>query len=352
MKTQIRNIKSNPFRIGGFRKEALEMLEDSMTTKKIGHFGSFPVRKTKNGKFELACRHHTLEALKRKHGSNFEVTVTVHDYDDEQMFLVLYRENLTQRGTDRQEYFNAVSETVKWVQKHYKVKNVESHHVSAFLNHGDPHKSAHGRIASSKNVARFFHINKNLHRDLLQDAIGGYVVKKNDNEIYLDTFEALSMLRNRSEQLKVAAAVRGDAYLGGRNEQTKSINSYKTLPAKYQAQILKGTLTLSDAPLITKINGMAKEAKDRSSASISSNKKFGKMKVKAEDFLLVGLIEKLNKSLKAKPIYRRAKAHELQVMLQALSKTVTDNLKSFKSKAKIVQMPVSPKKRGKRSVGN
>lgn len=352
MKTQIRNIKSNPFRIGGFRKEALEMLESSMATKKIGHFGSFPVRKTKNGKFELACRHHTLEALRRKNGSGFQVPVTVHEYDDEQMFLVLYRENLTQRGIDKREYFNAVSETAKWLRKHHKIRNMKPDHIASFLNHGDPNKPAKGKIVSERNITRYFNIYKGLHPALVKEVIdNGHIPKAENNEVTTDAGEFIACIPNKSEQLQVASALRKDPYLGNGKEQALAVNAYRRLTKKEQKQILSGQLSLSDAQLITKINVMEKDAKGRLS-STSSGKKFSKMKMKAEDFLLVGLVERLNQCLKVKPIHRRTKAHELQVMLQALSKTINENLKSFKSKARIVQMPVSPKKREKRSASN
>ena len=162
MEIHIKEIGPNPFKKfengGKLNPDQVATILSSLN--RIGHFGSFPVRKNpkKSGKpYQLVCHHHTLEAMKKKHGSNAKVEITVHKYDDEEMLLGMVRENLTQRAQRNEDTMWQIVFVRDYLKKKYKIK-IGPQQVCAFINHGDPKRKGHGKIVSMDKVDRWLSI--------------------------------------------------------------------------------------------------------------------------------------------------------------------------------------------------
>lgn len=91
MKIKVANLEPNPYReIGKYpiERKKVEGLKNSMREKEF--FGSIPVRKHKD-KYQIACGHHRLVALKELDIK--EVECDEHNYTDAQMIKVMAEEN-------------------------------------------------------------------------------------------------------------------------------------------------------------------------------------------------------------------------------------------------------------------
>lgn len=110
MKLKIKEINPNEFKKfinkGEYNEEQLEKIQSNI--KELGLMGSLPVYK-KGEKYHLVAGHHRLEALRRQFGDNYEISVELHDYSDENILRGMVVENLSQRIDDfREEMDNIV----------------------------------------------------------------------------------------------------------------------------------------------------------------------------------------------------------------------------------------------------
>lgn len=104
MKIKLRELQSNPFKkmINKGKLNEVQIEEISGNLDELGFMGAIPVVKIKN-QFHLVNSHHRVEALKRKFGKNYEVPITIHNYNDDQLIRGMVIENLAQRGSDFKE---------------------------------------------------------------------------------------------------------------------------------------------------------------------------------------------------------------------------------------------------------
>lgn len=111
MKAKLKDLYPNPYKNwiseGQLNEEQVKKLEASLD--KLGLMGSIPVTKI-DDKLCLISHHHRVAAMKNKYGDDYEVEVTIHDYNKEQLFRGMVVENLTQRqGEFREETQNLVA---------------------------------------------------------------------------------------------------------------------------------------------------------------------------------------------------------------------------------------------------
>ena len=102
MKVKLKDIGSNPLRceIGILSDRQINSIIESCETSEYGKYYQFDVRKAKGkkGKYELVYGHHRYKAFEKFYGKDHYVSIVIKDYDDDQMFVEMCRENLTKEN--------------------------------------------------------------------------------------------------------------------------------------------------------------------------------------------------------------------------------------------------------------
>lgn len=129
MKLKLKDINPNPFKKhinkGKLSEDTISKIISNM--KELGLMGALPIFKRKE-KYYLIAGHHRVEALKRVFGKDFQVEVTVHNYNDDQVMRGMVVENLTQRDSDLRETAENLAAIRDYLQKgsdseHFKNKH-------------------------------------------------------------------------------------------------------------------------------------------------------------------------------------------------------------------------------------
>ena len=94
--SQIKPNRKRNFDVYPVKDEVVEGLMESY--RRSGDFGLIPVREIANGRYEQACGHHRLEAMKRL--GFLKVAVKIANFSDEEMTRIMIDENATQYGAN------------------------------------------------------------------------------------------------------------------------------------------------------------------------------------------------------------------------------------------------------------
>jgi hypothetical protein len=213
MKLKISAIESNPFKKeindGKLDENTIEILSHSL--KDLGLMNSIPVRKNKDGKYEMVCGHHRVEAVKRNFGEDFEIETTLHNYSDEQMLRGMVLENITQRTDD----FREVAENLIAIRNFLKsnfvtpgneIKKTEDNPKGAGrINESGSYRDVakwlneNGEIMSIKKICVYLDIKENLSEDLYNKVTNKRDLD-DDDAISISDAKSLAMLSEEYQE--------------------------------------------------------------------------------------------------------------------------------------------------------
>lgn len=112
MKAKIGDIIPNKFRDFDTYKIQDDHVESLMESiRELNQWDAIPARKTDGGKYEIACGHHRVEAMKRLDITHVELNVS--NRTDDEMLKIMVSENSTQRGHDVPAMMDSVSAITK-----------------------------------------------------------------------------------------------------------------------------------------------------------------------------------------------------------------------------------------------
>jgi hypothetical protein len=224
---------------------------------------SFSARNNE-GRYELTSGHHRVEALKRSKGKDYEVNVTMVDYNDEQMLIDMVRENLTQRNTDFHDTSESIVLARAWLQS--GVSNVKQFNRTQLSKRGregegrpqeeDSYRSVakflskNGKTISYVTVKNYLDINDNLDKDI-QDKIKKFKGGEDTNvAVTVTQALALSKIEDKQEQRDLLEAMRKSKDdIGGRPQYL--LSKYKEAPDEIKNQVRRGELDLQDVEMAT-----------------------------------------------------------------------------------------------------
>ena len=261
MKLKLSELKQNPFKKfindGKLSDDRVELLQESIEHGTLPE--NFFVRNN-NEIYELTSGHHRVEALKRSKGKDYEVTVNVVNYNDEQMLIDMVRENLTQRDTDYHDTSESIVLARGWLQsgtntvKQFNSEFKSGKHIKGL--HGtEPQEDSYRSVAkflSKKGKAVCYVTVKNYLdiNDKVDETIKNKIKKFKGMEDTNDavTFKqalALSKIEDKKEQKELLEAMqKNKEEEGGRPHEL--ISKYKEAPEEIKEKVRKGELNFND----------------------------------------------------------------------------------------------------------
>lgn len=272
MKLKLKELNPNPFKKfineGNLTKNRIELLQES-----IEH-GTLPENffaRNNNGIYELSSGHHRLEALKRSKGKDYEVTVNVVNYNDEQMLIDMVRENMTQRDTDYQDTSESIVLARGWLQsgvnsvKLFNRIKTETNPKGAGAN---PQEDSYRSVAKflSKNGKAVCYVTVKNYLDIY-DKVDKSIqtkIKKSkgaEDTNHIVTFSqalALSKIEDKKEQKEVLEAMqKSKEKEGGRPHRL--ITKYKEAPEEIKEKVRKGEIDFQDIENETEVTKLKKK---------------------------------------------------------------------------------------------
>ena len=253
MQIKIKDLKPNPYKKqinnGKFNNVQLEELEGNLD--ELGLMGAIPVVNI-NGKYHLVNSHHRVEALKRKYGEDYEVPITVHKYNDDQLLRGMVIENLSQRGGDFKEETENIRVVEKYLNnnpkmldairesrnaspspktnKRYLEGEATAENVKAWLKLSDKKWSA-------DTILNIMNIYKKLDKDLL--AITSYSSRGGQTEkehLCVEDAKNLSRIEDKQEQKQIKNLLEKTGL--NHEEKNKLITVYKKCDEETQQKVL------------------------------------------------------------------------------------------------------------------
>jgi hypothetical protein len=152
----IKDIYPNPFRKeikgGVIEEDKIEKIMANMGEDKLGVVNSLPVV-IRKGRYHLVFGHARLESAKRKFGKDHKLSVTIKNYDDDNLLRGMVIENLTQKLDFQDEKDNIVL-VHDYLKKNKKDNSVKG--IIEWLNN----------VVSPSKVAELINIHTNLDTSL------------------------------------------------------------------------------------------------------------------------------------------------------------------------------------------
>jgi len=256
MKLKLKDLKPNPFKkyINDveLNEDRIEIIKESIDHGTLPEH--FTARK-QNGTFELTSGHHRHYALTEARGKNYEVDVSVVDFNDEQMLIDMVRENLTQRDTDFKDISDSCILAKRWLQKEFKGCNVTLQpRPGKRTDLGEDHIGARdianflskkGKSISHNQVAKYLKIEESIP-ELKERVTKGSQGHTENGKIGLELSAKIASF-DKSEQKHILEIV--DRELANKQSQEKIIQdltAYKDAPEEVKTKIVKGELDLID----------------------------------------------------------------------------------------------------------
>lgn len=256
MKLKISEINSNPH-----KKEINKGELDEETISKImanldelGLMSPLPVFKKKN-QFFLIYGHHRLEALKRKHGEDYQVTVELKDYNEDQVLRGMIVENLTQRSNE----FHDELDNLLIIRKYLQNKNPSAKRTG-LGGRGITEKAVGscrdiaqwldkntGDVMKKSKISDILNMADNLDEELLENVEkqSHKPGKKTDDSIGVKVAACIATIKDKQEQKDVAKAVLNSKE-SHQDIICKSITAYKNAPREIKQQIRQLQLDIAD----------------------------------------------------------------------------------------------------------
>jgi hypothetical protein len=238
MKVKIKDLQSNPFKMyitnGRLSKERIDILKESV------EMGTLPKRfyaRKSNGVLEILYGHHRLEALRQVKGEEYEVDVTLVDYNDEQMLIDMVRENLTQRDTDYRDVADSCMLAKVWLESGAKLltnfttsrqgkrTDLDSNHITArqiaeFL-------SKQGKAISHAQVSKYIRIEEQAIDEIKEKVVKSKQGHVEEGKLGVEVSAALSAFP-KEEQGDLLRIVEESKL--NRDEIRKLLTEYKNAP--------------------------------------------------------------------------------------------------------------------------
>lgn len=250
MKLKLIELNPNPFKAdindGKLNEEQIEKITANLD--ELGLMGSIPVVKI-GGKYCLVHSHHRVEALKRKFGKDYQVEVTIHNYNEEQLLKGMVIENLTQRKNHIREEIENFVAVKKFLEKHVRISDkprnqferdgtIGARQIAEFLNG----KKEDGVISKTA-VCDAMRIFENIPEEILNKVTD----KQGQNEegyLRKDQIVYLSKIEDPKEVKAVA-----EALLRSENQRVidhrEFINEYVKADDELKEKVRSGELDIS-----------------------------------------------------------------------------------------------------------
>lgn len=260
MKLKVCDIKPNPYKkeINGGRlnKEQVERIKSNM--KELGLMGSIPVVKIGED-YHAVNGHHRLQALKEVYGKEFEIEVTMHKYNDEQLLRGMVIENLSQRSGE----FREETENLKMIRNYLIKKNNCSHHEQKLksIKVGRPEGleagsvrdiakwlNLSGEVMAEGKIGQLLRISDKLAPELQEKIVK---LKAGDKEMDKEpvlkyaSARALTAIDSHEEQKKVFNALKKSREKVA-DEQVKLISAYVESPQSVKDKVVEGKIDFAD----------------------------------------------------------------------------------------------------------
>jgi len=266
MKLKISELKPNPFKKqiskGELNKEQVNKIKANI--KELGFFRTLPVVKIKNN-YHLIAGHNSLQALKEVYGKDYEVEVTLNNYNEEQIAKGMIIENLTQRSDDYREKSDNVIFARGFLTDHKEVWNRcridTGRHIEKLKNEYKDKVTANdisewldkntSDVIPKNEINELIRIKENLNPQLEKKVNKKHDKPQEEREDDTPNYTQaiiLSGIENKKEQeqlLKVLKKTREQRV----REQGKLISQYKQAPEEVKEQIKQGSIDLADIDL-------------------------------------------------------------------------------------------------------
>ena len=258
MKLKIKELYANPFKkkINEGKLSKTQIEEISGNLGELGFMGAVPVVNIK-GKYHLVNSHHRVEALKRKFGKDYEVQVTIHNYNEDQLMRGMVIENLSQRGVD----FHEEKENIKAVEGYLNSNKEILTTIRATRTVKDKHmEKKYQNIATARDVKEWLKLSDkkwgedtilnimNVYNRLnpeLIDRVQYTSGKKTDKDsLGFEEAKILARIEDPKEQKQIAKLLK-DTGLDYKN-QSKLVTQYKEAPEEIKEKVKKGQINLRD----------------------------------------------------------------------------------------------------------
>ena len=266
MKIKISKLNPNPFKKeinkGKLSDEQVKKLMSNLDKLKL--MGALPVVK-RESKFYLVAGHHRVEALKRKFGENYEIEVTIHNYNDDELFRGMIIENLSQRRGEFQEtksnivacrnHLKNFPEILKELRgdsprgssKHTTLPDeVTANDISEWIDKQTE------KVLSKDEILDFLNINDKLDEDLQKviELKHDKTKEERDNPDTINKSQAVILARidDKKEQKDLAEALKNSQEQRVR-EQGKLVSAYKDATEEVKEKVRGGELDIADIPI-------------------------------------------------------------------------------------------------------
>lgn len=258
MKLKIKDLNSNPFKkeINNGKLNEVQIEEISGNLEELGYMGAIPVVKIKE-KYHLVNSHHRVEALKRKFGKDYEIAVTVHNYNDDQLIRGMVIENLSQRGSDFKEEIENIRTVEDYLNKNKEIltslRESRSHMPQRMKNefkNGATARDIQGWLKLSKEkwgddiILQIMNIYKKLDKSLLEKT--NYVRGgKKDSKEHLSVEDAKNLSRIDKEEQKKMKEILDETGLDHK-EKGKLITTYKSAEPETKKKVINKQIDIRD----------------------------------------------------------------------------------------------------------
>ena len=263
MKLKLSELNHNPYKNqinkGKLNEDQIEKLSKNLD--ELGLMGSIPIVQRGKKYFIVNC-HHRVEALKRKFGYDFQVEVTLHDYNDSQLLQGMVIENLTQRNNDFREELenvNAVkhflegvrnSDTTELLRKQDVSQGIGARQISDFLND----------TLSKTRVSELLRIYTNIPKDMILESTNKQGEFK-EGQLRYDQLVSLSKIEDKYEVTDLANALK-KSYNQRVLDHRGFVKFYIDAPQEIKDNVRNGKLDIADIESAT-VGGEIKDFNDK-----------------------------------------------------------------------------------------
>lgn len=263
MKLKLKELNANPFKKeinkGKLSDEQINKIMTNLGD--LGLMNSIPIVE-RDSKYYIVNGHHRVEALKRKYGKDFEIEVTVHKYNDDQLIKGMVIENLTQRGIEFREemenvvliekYLNENNDILSTLRTERGVKLSGSYKKEEYKNKACSEDIAYWLNKKGKpvlfhdKITKYLNIYHNLSKNLQKEIIRLTKVHEEDrnNIVSYSQAAALSGIKDKEEQEKIFEKIKDvdkDVH-----SKVKLINEYKSSDEKTKQKVLSNEIDIAE----------------------------------------------------------------------------------------------------------
>jgi len=258
VKIALKELKPNPFKrmINKGKLNEIQIEEISGNLDELGFMGAIPVVKIKNN-YHLVNSHHRIEALKRKFGKNYEVPITIHNYNEDQLIRGMVIENLAQRGSD----FKEELENIRTVEEYLNSNNDKLTSLRDSRSHMEKLKNEFKNGATAMDIQQWLKLSEkkwshdtireimNIYNKLSPDLLSkvNYVRGgQRDDPSHLSVEDArnLSRIENKEEQKKIRVILEDTGL--DHKKKSRLITSYKSADEETKKKVINKQIDIRD----------------------------------------------------------------------------------------------------------